>query len=297
MKVCTSLVTLFSALCMFCSDVRPQKIFDVQGKAGCRGIMPENTIAGMLKAIELGVTTLEMDAVISKDRKVLLSQEPYFNHEISLTPDGKSITFNDQKKHNIFQMNYEEIRKYDVGSKVHPRFPGQQKIQAYKPLLSEVIDSVEYFVKRYKLNKPDYSIETKLIPKGDGIFQPDPITFVELVMEVVKSRKLEKRVIIQSFDVRTLQYVHRKYPKIRTSLLIDEKADFEENIRNLGFKPAIYSPYSILVGKSLVDKCHAEGIKIIPWTINRVDELKYLMNLGVDGIITDYPNIMQQLDK
>ena len=80
-----------------------QQKFDVQGKAGCRGIMPENTIAGMIKALELGATTLEMDAVISKDSRVVLSQEPYFNHEISLTPDGKPIAFKDEKKHNIFK--------------------------------------------------------------------------------------------------------------------------------------------------------------------------------------------------
>ncbi len=274
-----------------------QQKFDVQGKAGCRGIMPENTIAGMIKALELGVTTLEMDAVISKDRQVVLSQEPYFNHEISLSPDGKPIAFKDEKKHNIYKMDYAEIKKYDVGSKKHPRFLGQQKFKTYKPLLSEMIDSVETYVKLHRLAKPDYSIETKLIPKGDNEFQPDPETYVELIMAIVIKKKIEKRVVIQSFDVRTLQYLHEKYPKIRTSLLIDEKEDFENNIKELGFNPTIYSPYSVLVGKTLVDKCHALGIKIIPWTINSTKDLTYLMNLGVDGIITDYPNIMGQLNK
>lgn len=274
-----------------------QQKFDVQGKAGCRGIMPENTIAGMIKALELGATTLEMDAVISKDKRVVLSQEPYFNHEISLSPDGKPIAFKDEKKHNIFKMNYEEIRKYDVGSKTHPRFSGQQKIKAYKPVLEEVIDSVENYIKMYRLAKPDYSIETKLIPKGDGEFQPDPATYVELIMAIVKKKKIEKRVIIQSFDVRTLQYLHDKYPKIRTSLLIDEKEDFENNIKELGFNPTIYSPYAVLVGKTLVDKCHALGIKIIPWTVNSTKDISYLMNLGIDGIITDYPNVMGQLNR
>lgn len=274
-----------------------QQKFDVQGKAGCRGIMPENTIAGMIKALELGATTLEMDAVISKDKQVVLSQEPYFNHEISLTPAGKEISLKEEKKHNIYQMNYEEIKKYDVGSKVHPRFPGQQKFKTYKPLLAEMIDSVENYVKVHRAAKPDYSIETKLIRNGDGTFQPEPAEYVELIMTIVKKKKLEKRVIIQSFDMRTLQYLHQKYPKIRTSLLIDEKGNFEDNIKELGFTPTIYSPYSVLVGKNLVDKCHALGIKIIPWTINSTKEISYLMNLGVDGIITDYPNVMGQLDK
>lgn len=290
-------IILFFILFLSLSSSFAQQKFDVQGKAGCRGIMPENTIAGMIKAIQLGVTTLEMDAVISKDHQVVLSQEPYFNHEISLTPDGKVISLKDEKKHNIYKMDYAEIKKYDVGSKTHPRFPGQQKIKAYKPLLSEMIDSVENYVKLRKLPKPDYSIETKLIPKGDNEFQPDPATYVELIMAIVKKKKLEKRVIIQSFDVRTLQYLHDTYPKIRTSLLIDEKEDFENNIKELGFNPTIYSPYVVLVGKTLVDKCHALGIKIIPWTLNSTKDITYLMNLGVDGIITDYPNIMGQLNK
>jgi len=269
--------------------------FDVQGHRGARGIMPENTIAGMIKALQLGVTTLQMEIVISKDKQAVVSQEPYFNHEFSLTPDGKSISLKEEKNYNIFKMDYTEVKKFDVGSKVHSRFPGQQKFKTYKPLLSELIDSVENYVKSNKLPKPDYNIETKLIRKGDGEFQPSPEEFVEIIMAVVKKKKLEKRVIIQSFDMRSLKYLHEKYPKIRTSLAIDEKEDFENNIRELGFNPTIYSPYSVLVGKNLVDKCHAAGVKIIPWTVNSVKDLQYLMSLGVDGVITDYPNIMGQL--
>lgn len=274
-----------------------QNKFDVQGHRGARGIMPENTIAGMIKALELGVTTLEMDIVISKDKQAVVSQEPYFNHEFSLTPTGKVISLKDEKKYNIYKMDYAEVKKFDVGLKVHPRFPGQQKITAYKPLLGELIDSVEAFVKLNKKPKPAYNIETKLIRKGDGEFQPSPEEYVEIIMEIVKKKKLEKRVIIQSFDVRTLQYLHQKYPKMKTSLGIDEKEDFENNIVNLGFKPTIYSPYSVLVGKNLVDKCHAAGVKIIPWTVNSVKDIEYLMGLGVDGIITDYPNLMGQINK
>jgi len=269
--------------------------FDVQGKAGARGIMPENTVEGMLKALDLGVTTLEMDAVISKDKQVVLSQEPYFNNEISLMPNGKPISLKDQKNYNIYKMDYEEVKKFDVGSKVHARFPGQVKFKAYKPLLAETIDAVETYVKEKKLAKPVYSIETKTIKNGDNEFHPEPAEFIELIMEVINAKKISKRVIIESFDMRTLQYLHEKYPKIQTSLLIDEKEPFEDYIEKLGFKPTIYSPYSVLVGKGLVDRCHAMGIKIIPWTVNTTKEIKYFMSLGVDGIITDYPNLMGQL--
>lgn len=272
------------------------KGFDLQGKAGCRGIMPENTIKGMIKALDLGVTTLEMDAVISKDKMVVLSQEPYFNHDISLQPNGKAISFKDEKKFNIYKMDYAEVKKFDVGSKVHPRFPGQMKFKVYKPLLSETIDAVEAYVKKNRLKKPFYSIETKSIKNGDNEFQPEPAEFVELIMAVVNQKRIEKRVIIESFDMRTLQYLHQKYPKIKTSLLIDEKEPMETYLAQLGFNPTIYSPYSVLVGKGLVDRCHNLGIKIIPWTVNSLKDIKYFMGLGVDGIITDYPNVMQQLE-
>jgi glycerophosphoryl diester phosphodiesterase len=289
------LLLLSALFLIFYSAFAQKQKFDVQGKAGARGIMPENTIQGMLKALDLGVTTLEMDAVISKDKQVVLSQEPYFNNEISLQPNGKAITLKDQKTFNIYKMNYEEVKKFDVGSKVHARFPGQMKFKAYKPLLSETIDAVESYAKEHKITKPVYSIETKTIKNGDNEFHPEPAEFVDLIMEVVNSKKIAKRVIIESFDMRTLQYLHEKYPKIQTSLLIDEKEPFEDYIEKLGFKPTIYSPYSVLVGKGLVDRCHEMGIKIIPWTVNTVREIKYFQGLGVDGIITDFPNLMEQI--
>lgn len=287
---------ILSAIIVLFFQASAQKIkFDVQGKAGARGIMPENTIEGMLKALDLGVNTLEMDAVISKDKQVVLSQEPYFNNEISLLPNGKPISFKDQKNYNIYQMDYEQVKKFDVGSKIHARFPGQMKFKAYKPLLSETIDAVEIYVKEHRLAKPVYSIETKTIKNGDNDFHPEPAEFVELIMDVVNAKKIAKRVIIESFDMRTLQYLHEKYPKVKTSLLIDEKEPFEDYIDKLGFKPTIYSPYSVLVGKGLVDRCHEMGIKIIPWTVNTVKDLRYFMSLGVDGVITDFPNLMNQV--
>ncbi|WP_029282602.1 glycerophosphodiester phosphodiesterase family protein [Pedobacter sp. R20-19] len=289
------LFILSAIILLFFQASAQKKKFDVQGKAGARGIMPENTIEGMLKALDLGVTTLEMDAVISKDKQVVLSQEPYFNNEISLLPNGKPISFKDQKNYNIYQMDYEQVKKFDVGSKIHARFPGQMKFKAYKPLLSETIDAVEAYVKEHRLAKPIYSIETKTIKNGDNEFHPEPAEFVELIMDVVNAKKIAKRVIVESFDMRTLQYLHEKYPKVKTSLLIDEKEPFEDYIEKLGFKPTIYSPYSVLVGKGLVDRCHEMGIKIIPWTVNTVKDLRYFMSLGVDGVITDFPNLMNQV--
>lgn len=269
--------------------------FDLQGNRGARGIMPENTVTGMLRAVELGVTTLTMNAVISKDKMVVLSQEPYFNQEFSTQPNGKPITLKNQKTFNIYKMDYEEVKKFDVGQKVHNRFPYQQKYPAYKPLLEETILAVEDYIKTNKVPKPEYSIETKTIPNGDNEFHPEPAEFVELIMSVVNKYKLAKRVTIQSIDRRTLQYLHEHYPKVKTSLMVDEKVDFDKNIEDLGFKPTVYSPTSALVGKGLVDRCHEAGVKIIPWTVNTVKDMKALIALGVDGVVTDYPNIYQQV--
>ena len=285
---------LFIALAAFALRADAQK-FDLQGHMGARGLMPENTVGSMMRALDLGVNTLNMDVVITKDRQPVLSHEPYFNHEFRLTPQGKEISLKDQKNYNIFKMDYEQVKKFDVGSKVHNRFPGQQKYKAYKPLLAEVIDSAEAHAKATKRAKPLYNIETSMIRKGDGEFQPEPSEFVELIMAVVNEKKIAKRVMIQSIDMRTLQYLHEHYPKIKTSLVIDEKVDFERNIDSLGFKPTVYSPYYVLVGKGLVERCHEQGVKIIPWTVNSVKDIRYLMGLGVDGVVTDFPNIFEMV--
>jgi glycerophosphoryl diester phosphodiesterase len=108
--------------------------FDLQGHRGCRGLMPENTIPAMLKAIDLGVTTLEMDVVITKDNKVVVSHEPWMEKEITTKPDGSFInTTVESMEFNIYKMNYDEVVKYDVGMKPHPRFPNQQKMKVVKP--------------------------------------------------------------------------------------------------------------------------------------------------------------------
>ena len=102
--------------------------FDIEGHRGCRGLMPENTIPAMYKAIDLGVTTLEMDAVITKDREVVVSHEPFFNHEITTKPDGTEVKESEERNLNIYHMTYEEVKQFDVGKKNHPRFPRQQKM-------------------------------------------------------------------------------------------------------------------------------------------------------------------------
>ncbi|MBX9782977.1 MAG: glycerophosphodiester phosphodiesterase [Chitinophagaceae bacterium] len=270
-----------------------QNTFDKQGHRGCRGLMPENTISAMLNALQLGVTTLEMDAVITKDKKVVLSHEPFFNHEITTRPDGSFVNEKEERSLNIYQMTYEETQKYDVGLKPHPRFPQQKKIAAHKPLLSDVIDSVRQYMTMTKRPFPYFNIETKSLPPTDGVFHPKPDEFVELLLGVIKEKELEEFVIIQSFDFRTLQYLHQKYPNIKTAMLIEDfdKRGIEKQMEALGFQPTIYSPHYSLVNEELITYCHERKIKVIPWTVNTKEEIERLKKMGVDGIISDYPNL------
>lgn len=267
--------------------------FDKQGHRGCRGLMPENTVPAMINAIGLGVTTLEMDVVITKDKQVVLSHEPFFNHDITTKADGSFIDAKEEKNFNIYTMTFAETQQFDVGLKPHPRFPQQQKIAVHKPRLADVFDSVKNYMMMARRPFPFYNIETKTNPATDNIYHPAPAAFVELLMAVIKEKQLEDFVIIQSFDFRTLQYLQQHYPAIKTAMLIEDydKRSFEDQIKALGFTPTIYSPAYVLATEATIKKCHDQNIKIIPWTVNDKKEIERLKLLGVDGIISDYPDL------
>jgi glycerophosphoryl diester phosphodiesterase len=162
-----------------------------------------------------------------------------------------------------------------------------------KPLLSEVIDAVNTDMMTRRRPFPLYNIETKTMPATDNIFHPAPAEFVELLMAVIKEKRIEEITTIQSFDFRTLQYLHRHYPEMKTAMLIEntDKRSLDEQIKALGFTPTICSPAYQLVNAELIKKCHEKKIKIIPWTVNDKAKIEELKKMGVDGIITDYPDL------
>jgi glycerophosphoryl diester phosphodiesterase len=271
--------------------------FDKQGHRGSRGLLPENTIPAMKKALDLGVTTLEMDAVITKDGEVVLSHEPFFNHEISTKPDGNPVTESEEKSLNIYQMTYAEVAKFDVGLRPHPRFPQQEKMAVAKPRLRDVIDSVKQYCAERSIRFPKWNIETKSLPFTDNLYHPTPDVFVEKLVAVINEKGIMENTIIQSFDFRTLQYLHHRYPAIKTAMLIEDydKRTLDEQLQALQFVPAIYSPHYSLVNKKLVEECRSKGIKVIPWTVNEKKEMETLVGFGVHGIITDYPDLFRQM--
>ena len=269
--------------------------FDKEGHRGCRGLMPENTIPAMLNAIDLGVTTLEMDTHITQDSQVVISHDPWFNPDITTKPDGSYID-STEPKYILYNMTYDSIKKFDVGLKPYSRFPQQKKMAVHKPLLNELIDSVEIYSKQ-KGRSLYYNIEIKSAPEGDDIYHPKPDVFTDMVMQIIDDKKIAQRVIIQSFDMRPLQYLHRKYPSVKTSLLIEEndKRSLQKQFTTLGFVASVYSPYYKVVTKALVDECHRMHCEVIPWTVNDLTDMKSLKGIGVDGIISDYPNLYKDL--
>lgn len=274
---------------------KPREKFDLQGHRGARGLVPENTIPSMLKALDYGVNTLELDVVISKDKKVVVSHEPFLNHKICKNAQGETIKESEEKNYNLYQMTYDSIARCDCGSMGNPGYPEQQKMAAFKPLLSDLIDATEKYAREKGLPAPRYNIETKIEPESDNIYHPEPQEFMELVYRVVKEKGIAERTCIQSFDVRTLQALKKMDDKITIALLVAKNPFYENAIKELGFKPDVYSPYHLLVTSSLIEYGQKEGIKIIPWTVNDFDTMKKLAQMGVDGIITDYPDRAQGL--
>ncbi len=179
--------------------------FDLQGHRGARGLKPENTVPAFLAALDTGVTTLELDLAITKDKQVILSHEPWMSAAICLQPEGKVINEKDERKFNIYQMSYDRVKQFDCGSKGNERFPEQEKLKIAKPLLKDVILAVESHIKNFTQYEVDYNIEIKTSPEDDNKFHPSPEEFSNLVHEVIDQYLPWERIVIQSFDFRVLK--------------------------------------------------------------------------------------------
>jgi len=187
-------------------------------------------------------------------------------------------------------MDYEEVKKYDVGSLPDERYPELENVKTYKPLLKQVVDKARHYAFTFSTPFPDFNIEIKRAPDFDNIYHPDGQTFVDLVLAEVKELDIFDQTIIQSFDLESLRMVKSKQPRIRTALLIENEQPISQNLSELGFKPDIYSCYFKLLTKEDIEYCHEKGILVIPWTVNANEDIQAMLDLGVDGIISDYPD-------
>ncbi|WP_257018499.1 glycerophosphodiester phosphodiesterase [Winogradskyella pacifica] len=285
----TNTIIVLIILCMSCNS---KKQIDIQGHRGCRGLLPENSLPAFEKAIDLGVHTLELDIVISKDHKVVVSHEPYMNPIICLNPDGDVLPDNSEKDYNLYHMNYDEIKQFDCGSKFHPTYPQQEKLKTYKPLLSEVFDLV-----KAKDSDVKFNIEIKSETSYYGVFTPQPKAYVKLVLNEIEKNDMLNRVNLQSFDVVILEEIKKQSPKMEVALLVEDNETIDVKLEELSFKPEIISPYFKLLTAESVKAYQDQGFKVIPWTINATEDMKLMQSWAVDGIITDYPDQLIEILK
>ncbi len=284
-------VAFILSFLLLCHTAMSQYQLDIQGHRGCRGLMPENSMPAFLKAVELGVTTLEMDVVISGDGEIILSHEPYMSHVICNDPEGKPVSKGEGKGFNIYEMTYAEIQKYDCGSRLHPDFPNQQKLSAAKPTLKMVIKAVQRFASENKYALPAFNIELKSNPKEYGVYYPKPEVFAGFVINEIRRLGIEEQTTLQSFDENVLEELFKASSrKFTIAYLVESGKNVDKNLEKLTFKPDIYSPLYTLLNEQSIKHLHEKGMRVIPWTINTLVEADRLIGWGVDGIITDYPD-------
>ena len=285
---------------------------DLQGHRGARGLMPENTLPAFAKALSIGVNTLELDLAITKDRRVVVMHNSQFEPDIARDTNGDWL---EQSSPSIRSMNLETVKSYDVGrlnpaGKYAERFPQQQPVDGTSvPTLDEVFELVK------KSGNPTvrFNIEVKINPENPELTLA-PKEFVETVLGVIQRYQMESRVVVQSFDWRALQVIQDLSPDITTSYLTANQSwlnnlqtgmpgaspwlggfdvdDFDGSAP-LAIKAAggdAWSPYHREVSLESIKLAHELGLSVNVWTVNNPSRMRELIDMGVDGIITDYPD-------
>ena len=275
--------------------IRTPDTFDLQGHRGARGLAPENTIPAFTRALEIGVTTLEMDVVMAGDGTVVVSHEPWMAADKCRAPDGDRIAEAEEDVHNLYEMTYDDIDAYDCGSRRLDDFPEQTPTPASKPRLRDVLQMAEAYVDAHDRPPVFYNIEVKSRKEWEGTYQPAPGPFAEQVLSVITDAGVASRTILQSFDPRVLEAVHESAAPVRVALLVWKRGTVEEHLSALSFVPEVYSPSAHLVDADRVEAAHEHGVQVIPWTVNDPEAMAALIDAGVDGLITDYPDRAHRL--
>lgn len=290
---------------------------DLQGHRGARGLMPENTLPGFAKALEIGVTTLELDLALTRDAEVVVMHDPYFEPELTRNANGEWLQ---RSSPSIRSMTLARVKTYDVGrlkpgSEYAQRYPGQQAVDGTSvPTLGEVFD----LVNRSGNQTVRLNIEIKINPEKPALTWP-PEKFAQAVIDAVRAYKMENRVMLQSFDWRALQQVQDIAPEITTAYLTADQRwlsnlqtgipgaspwlngldvdDFKGSAA-LAIKAAggdIWSPYHREVDADSIELAQQLGLSVIVWTVNETSRMRELVAMGVDGIITDYPDRLHRV--
>lgn len=301
-------------------------VFDLEAHRGGRDVRPENTLYSYAYAIELGATSIECDMQLTKDGQIVMSHNPILNSDITRDENGNYIENN---KYDIRLMTVDELKKFDVGIMdpncgeyydLHGKT--QFTYDAKIPTLEELMQLIQsYGDKNIVLN-----IETKSYPDPASAGyknNADPKKFVEVFNNIVKKYDMEDRVVLQSFDWQTLIEMKKLNPNISTSALWQEQPSWgrdSESLRRYEKKKSpwlggldikdyqgnpvkaahaigadIISPYYTEISKQDVDEAHSLGMKVVPWTVNNEKDMNMLLDMGVDGIISDKPWLLKQV--
>ncbi len=289
---------------------------DIQGHRGARGLLPENTLPAFASALSIGVTTLELDCAITRDGVVVVSHDSTLNPEITRDEAGRWITRADLP---VSGFTFTELQRFDVGridpaSQYAARFPHQQAVDGTRmPKLDEVFA----LARKAGNDHVCFNIETKISPlHPQRTVTPD--AFAKALINIIKNNSLENRAVVQSFDWRTLAVVQQEAPRIATAYLSAQQS-FMDNIlahetaspwnaglhvsRFAGSVPrmvkstggAVWSPCSNDVDAAIVQEAQALGLKVVVWTVNSEADMRHLIGLGVDGIISDYPDVLRRV--
>lgn len=285
--------------------------FDLQGHRGARGLAPENTLAGFRKALAIGVTTLETDLAMTRDGVLVLSHDPTLDPAVVRGPDGRWLA---DRGPAIRSLDLAQLQRFDVGrldpsSRYGAQWPQQQPVDGERiPTLAQLFALAGSGDSRVRLN-----LETKITPTS-GDETPEPAPFARAVVDAVRAAGLADRTTIQSFDWRTLVEVARIAPEIPTACLTIETpnnhtvrpgpdgaspwhaglraADHGNSLPRLARAAgcSIWSMFWRNLTPELLAQAKSAGLAVIPWTVNEPADMRRLIEWGVDGIITDYPD-------
>ena len=285
--------------------------FDAQGHRGARGLLPENTLPSYQKALDLGVTTIECDMAVTKDGVVVLYHDLWLNPDITRGPDGKWL---ESRGPAISELTYEELQKYDVG-RIKPgteyakTFAEQKPVDGARvPRLSDLFD----LIKKSGNTKVGIDCETKISPLEPQATLP-PAEFARKAIAEFRKAGMAERTMVQSFDWRTLQVIQKEAPEIRTMYLTSPRtlapaAGTDASPWLAGFDPAkhggslpkaikaaggpIWAPNQTYLTPALLAEARSLGLVVIPWTVNDPNMMRKLLDMGVDGIISDRPDLL-----
>jgi glycerophosphoryl diester phosphodiesterase len=262
---------------------------DVQGHRGTRGYLPENTLPAFSRALEIGVTTLELDTGVTRDGVVVVHHDRRLNPDVARGPDGKWVT---APAPTINSLTFAELQRYDVG-RIRPGSEYAQRFPHQKPLDGTRIPKLSDLFALAGKTKVRFNIETKLLPTHPDV-TVGAEAFARALIAEIRKAGLERRTTIQSFDYRTLKIAEREAPEIETVYLTEAKDSQPQKIKAAGAR--IWSPDFRALSKESVDEAHRLGLRIVAWTVNEPADIARMIEWGLDGVISDYPDrVLQQL--